>query len=194
MNLRKDHSHIMHTHPTEPFCERQALEGGVSHCHGLSRGNVASSFVNGSGHNNNSQFSAMDVSVRSTMKGAAKCDKHCELQNSVNRQGLERILCFRDIPESTPDSASMLCYSNSCSLSRGMLLRVLVPQDARAQPSCSRGAPEASDRQGLAASTNWLSASRLRCCARRGGRSCCLLGLAHHSPSSQDMKLGWQTR
>ena len=37
----------------------------------------------------------MDVSVRSTMKGAAKCDKHCELQNSVNRQGLERILCSR---------------------------------------------------------------------------------------------------
>ena len=48
------------------------------------------------------QLSAMDVSVRSTMKGAAKCDKHCELQNSVNRQGLERILCFWDIPESMP--------------------------------------------------------------------------------------------
>ena len=42
-----------------------------------------------------SQLSAMDVSVRATMKGAAKCDKHCELQNSVNRQGLERILCSR---------------------------------------------------------------------------------------------------
>ena len=41
------------------------------------------------------QLSAMDVSVRSAMKGAAKCDKHCELQNSVNRQGLERILCSR---------------------------------------------------------------------------------------------------
>ena len=25
------------------------------------------------------------------MKGAAKCDKHCELQNSVNQQVLERI-------------------------------------------------------------------------------------------------------
>ena len=31
------------------------------------------------------QLSAMDVSVRTTMKGAAKCDKHCELQNSVNQ-------------------------------------------------------------------------------------------------------------
>ena len=30
------------------------------------------------------QFVAMDVSARTTMKGAAKCDKHCELQNSVN--------------------------------------------------------------------------------------------------------------
>ena len=31
------------------------------------------------------QFSATDVSVRAPMKGAAKCDKHCELQNSVNQ-------------------------------------------------------------------------------------------------------------
>ena len=87
------------------------------------------SCVNGSCHQH-SQLSAMDVSVRSTMKGAAKCDKHCELQNSVNRQGLERILCFWDIPESTPASVSMLYHSSSCRLLRGMLLRVLVPQDA----------------------------------------------------------------
>jgi hypothetical protein len=40
------------------------------------------------------------------MKGAAKCDKHCELQNSVNQQELERTLRFRDIPESMPASAS----------------------------------------------------------------------------------------
>ena len=53
-----------------------------------------------------SQLSAMDVSVRSTMKGAAKCDKHCDLQNSVNQQGFERILRFRDIPESMPASES----------------------------------------------------------------------------------------
>ena len=77
----------------------------------------------------NSQLSAMDVSVRSTMKGAAKCDKHCELQNSVNRQGLERILCFWDIPESMPASVSMLYCSNSCRPLPGMLLRVPVPQD-----------------------------------------------------------------
>ena len=41
------------------------------------------------------------------MKGAAKCDKHRELQNSVNRQGLERILCSRDIPERMPASVSL---------------------------------------------------------------------------------------
>ena len=44
----------------------------------------------------------MDVSVRTTMKGVAKCDKHCELQNSVSRQGPERILCFWDNPKSMP--------------------------------------------------------------------------------------------
>ena len=52
------------------------------------------------------QLSATDVSARTTMKGAAKCDKHCDLQNSVNQQGFERILRFRDIPESMPASAS----------------------------------------------------------------------------------------
>jgi hypothetical protein len=31
------------------------------------------------------QLSAIDVSARRTMKGAANCDKHCELQNSVNQ-------------------------------------------------------------------------------------------------------------
>ena len=34
---------------------------------------------------NELQLSATDVSARTTMKGAAKCDKHCELQNSVNQ-------------------------------------------------------------------------------------------------------------
>ena len=52
------------------------------------------------------QLSATDVSARTLMKGTAKCDKHCELQNSVNQQGFERILRFRDIPESMPASAS----------------------------------------------------------------------------------------
>ena len=36
------------------------------------------------------QFSAMNVSVRATMKGAAKCNNHCELQNSVNQLTIER--------------------------------------------------------------------------------------------------------
>ena len=62
------------------------------------------------------QLSAMDVSVRATMKGAAKCDKHCELQNSVNRQGLERILYFWDIPESMPASVPMLYCSNNSAI------------------------------------------------------------------------------
>ena len=52
------------------------------------------------------QLSAMDASVRTTMKGAAKCDKHCKLQDSENQQDLERILRFRDMPGSMPTSAS----------------------------------------------------------------------------------------
>ena len=67
------------------------------------------------------QLSAMDVSVRTTMKGAAKCDKHCELQNSVNRQKLERILCFWVIPGSMPASVPMLYSSNSSAISALLL-------------------------------------------------------------------------
>ena len=85
-----------------------------------------------------SQLSAMDVSVRTTMKGAAKCDKHCELQNSVNRQGLERILCFWDIPESMPASVSML-YCSSSSATPGTA--VVSACASRCTPL---GAPEAS--------------------------------------------------
>ena len=36
----------------------------------------------------------MDVSARTTMKGAAKCHNHCELQDSVNQQKVERICSF----------------------------------------------------------------------------------------------------
>ena len=60
------------------------------------------------------QFSATDVSARTTMKGAAKCDKHCDLQNSVNQQELERILCFRDTPESASPSVSISSSPESC--------------------------------------------------------------------------------
>ena len=55
----------------------------------------------------------MDVSVRTTMKGAAKCDKHCKLQNSANQQDFERILRFQDMPESMPTSVSMLFRPSS---------------------------------------------------------------------------------
>ena len=46
------------------------------------------------------QLLAMDVSARTTMKDAAKCDKRCEWQNSANQKKAERILHFRDSPES----------------------------------------------------------------------------------------------
>ena len=50
------------------------------------------------------------------MKGAAKCDKHCELQNSVNQKVFERILRFRDIPESMPASVSIHFHSRNLHL------------------------------------------------------------------------------
>ena len=63
------------------------------------------------------QLSAMDVSARTPMKGAAKCDKHCELQNSVNQWKPERTLRFRDTPESLPASVSIrLCASSASCL------------------------------------------------------------------------------
>jgi hypothetical protein len=46
----------------------------------------------------------MDVSARVTMKDAAKCDKRCEWQNSVNQEKAERILHFQVIPESMSGS------------------------------------------------------------------------------------------
>ena len=58
----------------------------------------------------------MDVSARTTMKGAAKCDKHCELQDSVNQQKVERILLFRVIPESMFASMSFVFFLRGVSL------------------------------------------------------------------------------
>ena len=69
------------------------------------------------------QLPAMDASARVTMKDAAKCDKHCELQNSVNQQNPERILCFRDIPESMSASESPL-YPAALAWSLAASLRV----------------------------------------------------------------------
>ena len=104
-------------------CSRAVVSCTSPRCLCLPHGASVSSHANGLSHFH-LQLSAMDVSVRTTMKGAAKCDKHCELQNSVNRQGLERILCFWDIPESMPASVSTLCCSSSCRPSRGMLLAI----------------------------------------------------------------------
>ncbi len=50
----------------------------------------------------------MDVSARTTMKGAAKCDKHCELQDPMNQQKVERTLLFRFILESMFASLSVV--------------------------------------------------------------------------------------
>ena len=54
------------------------------------------------------QLPVMDVSARTTMKGAAKCDKHCELQDSVNQQKVEHMLLFGLPPESMFASVSFV--------------------------------------------------------------------------------------
>jgi|NOAtaT_6_FD_contig_123_25806_length_1005_multi_57_in_2_out_0_2 hypothetical protein len=46
----------------------------------------------------------MDISAQASMKNAAKCDNHCELQNSVNQWTFERILHFWVILGSMPAS------------------------------------------------------------------------------------------
>ena len=104
MNLRKDHSHDVHI--TCISCSDVCtwltccalvlmLEGGgadglvSSFLPSLSSPIMVLKFFLGVyGTVETSQLSATDVSARTTMKGAAKCDKHCELQNSVNQQGL----------------------------------------------------------------------------------------------------------
>ena len=97
-----------------------------------------------------SQLSAMDVSVRSTMKGAAKCDTHCELQISVNRQGLERILCFWDIPESMPASVSTpYCLSVMCRVVD--LVAVIA-----CASGCASVTSDALDVQGATSAMNFL--------------------------------------
>ena len=46
--------------------------------------------------------------LEQTMKGAAKCDEQCELQDSVNPQKVERILLFWVTPESVFASVSFV--------------------------------------------------------------------------------------
>ena len=53
-------------------------------------------------------ITSSDGCLGSNNDDAAKCDKHCELQDSVNQQKVERILLFRVIPESMFTSVSFV--------------------------------------------------------------------------------------
>jgi len=126
----------------------------------------------------------MDVSVRSTMKGAAKCDKHRELQNSVNRQGLERILCFWGSPRKHAYFSVHLLGSSSCCPVWACCCDCLCLE------MCA-GTPEAFDSHGFAAPA--CKNKRLVCTCV--ALCCCIrLLIFARLPSSLDMKLGWQTR
>ena len=71
----------------------------------------------------------MDVSAQATMKDAAKCDKHCEWQNSANQENAERILHFQVIPESMSGSELLASHvSNHAKLILCCLEYVFVRQ------------------------------------------------------------------
>ena len=134
------------------------------------------------------QLSAMDVSARTTMKGAAKCDKHCDLQNSVNQQGFERILRFRDIPESMPASVSTDSHApDICQVCSRAWCRhgcVSVRQGASALDAFST--------QVASATSNLISTPCVSFVAQLLIHACSI-----SAPSGaflQDMKLGQQTR
>ena len=77
------------------------------------------------------------------MKGAAKCDNHCELQNSVNQLGFERILRFRDIPESMltsvpiPSLSRVLCPFGVTHIWQFLRARRLPPDTCKVE-ACAR--------------------------------------------------------
>ena len=133
-----------------------------------------------------SQLSATDASVRTTMKGAAKCDKHCKLQNSANQQDLERILRFWDMPGSMPTSEPLRFY-------------VLGPRlSARSGARLCASARHSFWVRLLMRRGHW-------CCDRTGSKlssllhhSCPLLGPEPRNPLASllahGMKLGQQTR
>ena len=61
----------------------------------------------------------MDVSVRTTMKGAARYVEHCALQDSLNQKKVERMLFFRVMLKSLFASVSFV-------FPRGVSLRIHV--------------------------------------------------------------------
>ena len=62
------------------------------------------------------QFSATDVSDQTTRRGAANCDKQCDLKYSVVQQAFDRILRFRDIPKRMPARTTMRAQRSAISI------------------------------------------------------------------------------
>ena len=128
MNLRKDHSHVILTVWCEILCET-VRRWCFTILRAFSRviGNLPFAFAkcicwlpsifvkNPPCSMYEKAASVMDALVQTTMKGAVKCIRHCELQNSVNQWGIERILCFWDIPASMLESVPCLEYCSSAS-------------------------------------------------------------------------------
>ena len=81
------------------------------------------------------QFPAMDVWVWTSMKGAAKCDKQCELQDSENHQTLECILHLRALLEGMLFSALVdACVGHWSEVLHGLRWHMCVRQHLRLLP------------------------------------------------------------
>ena len=124
------------------------------------------------------------------MKGAAKCDKHCKLQDSENQQDLERILRFRDMPGSMPTSASPRIHVLELASFRGV--RAGSASLCISAPSLQASVP-------LMHQAYWCDSSK----EQIEHFSCAFLFLVSASCSKQplrgvlpmlDMKLGQKTR
>ena len=115
------------------------------------------------------------------MKGAAKCDKHCKLQNSANQQNFERILRFRDMPESMPTSESHRFHVPGHLLSRGL---------AGGASLCISARFAADALSGLVQLSQGAYRASVQACSLRSSVSSRVIDRNF----AQDMKLGQQTR
>ena len=128
------------------------------------------------------QPSARDVSAHISRKSAAKCDKHCELQNSVNHENLECALRFQGFPESMPASVSnhlMLKVLRSKSSVCSWCLQACGASASHASDSCFASCWPQSDK------SSWycLHLGILGNC-RLGGSSFCIICVGPACPSA----------
>ena len=71
------------------------------------------------------------------MKAAAKCDKHCELHDSVDHQKFEIMLLFQVVLEIMFSECHCVCWS-VCVCVDGFKMDVLVRTKMKAAAKCNK--------------------------------------------------------